>query len=655
MLILMWAAAAAAAGGSTLSTAEAAAKFGAREAISDVGISPDGDKVSVITPLKGLGSAVLVADLTQDAALKPVTTSSGDPERLTGCTWLTNDKLACHVIGYVDTGGSRMGFTRYVTVDAKGGGAKLLSNRTSDRALGPLQNGGSIVDWSGSRDDGTQVLMTRTYTGEVTTGTHVADDRRGMGVDAVDVTTLRRSTVESPRPLAVEYISDGHGTVRIMGTGSETAGGYDSGRIAYSYRTPGSRDWRPLGTLIYGERTIGFNPLAVDHAGNAVYGLESIDGHRALVRIALDGTLKREIVLQRQDVDVDGVIQVGRQQRVIGATYATDRRSVDYFDPAMAKLRASLEKAMPGKQVGIVDASADESRLVLSIGSDVDPGRYYVFTKATRKLEELLPVRPQLKDVTLSPVRSISYRAADGTMIPAYLTLPPGGDGKNLPAIVMPHGGPASRDEWGFDWLSQFFANRGFAVIQPQYRGSSGYGDAWFQKNGFQSWRTAIGDVDDAGRYLVQAGIAAPDKLAIFGWSYGGYAALQSGVTEPGLFKAIVAVAPVTDLETLRSESRYFSNYALVDRFIGTGEHVRSGSPAQNVRAITAPVLMFHGSVDNNVGVGESRMMASRLQGAGKKVDYVEFKGLDHYLIDAEARAQMLSRADAFLRETLKL
>jgi dipeptidyl aminopeptidase/acylaminoacyl peptidase len=219
----------------------------------------------------------------------------------------------------------------------------------------------------------------------------------------------------------------------------------------------------------------------------------------------------------------------------------------------------------------------------------------------------------------------------------------------------MPHGGPGSRDEWGFDWLSQYFANRGYAVLQPNFRGSTGYGSAWFQENGFKSWRIAIGDVNDGGRWLVQQGIANPAKLGIVGWSYGGYAALQSAVLDPALFKAIVAVAPVTDLETLRTESLNFSNYKIVDAFIGRGPHIRQGSPAQNVERITAPVLMFHGDRDQNVGIGESRMMASRLKSAGKPVELVEFHHLDHYLEDSSVRVGMLDKMDVFLRASMNM
>jgi dipeptidyl aminopeptidase/acylaminoacyl peptidase len=267
----------------------------------------------------------------------------------------------------------------------------------------------------------------------------------------------------------------------------------------------------------------------------------------------------------------------------------------------------------------------------------------------------VLAVRVELEGVAMGPMRPITFPAADGTQIPAYLTLPPGSDGQGLPAIVMPHGGPGSRDEWGFVWLVQFYAARGFAVIQPNYRGSAGYGASWYRENGFQSWRTAIGDVNDAGRYLLAEGIAAPGKLAIVGWSYGGYAALQSSVLDPELFRAIVAVAPVTDLERLRQDAADFTNFPEVDAFIGHGPHVREGSPAQNASAIRAPVLLFHGDKDQNVAVAQSRLMADRLRDADRQVTYVEFPDLDHDLAAPQARTRVLTESDAFLRRALGL
>lgn len=247
----------------------------------------------------------------------------------------------------------------------------------------------------------------------------------------------------------------------------------------------------------------------------------------------------------------------------------------------------------------------------------------------------------------------VTYTARDGTDLPGYLTLPPDSEGKNLPTVVLPHGGPGSRDVWGFDWLVQFLAARGYAVMQPNFCGSSGYGDAWFGKNGFQAWETAVGDVNDAGKWLVAEGIADPSKMAIAGWSYGGYAALQSQVADPDLFKAVVAIAPVTDLNLLVEENRRYTSYINVQRFVGTGPHVSSGSPARHADAFTAPVLLVHGTYDLNVGSAHSKLMEDRLEGAGKSVDYLEFEGLDHYLVHSQARGIMLKRMGEFLDTSL--
>jgi dipeptidyl aminopeptidase/acylaminoacyl peptidase len=236
-------------------------------------------------------------------------------------------------------------------------------------------------------------------------------------------------------------------------------------------------------------------------------------------------------------------------------------------------------------------------------------------------------------------------------MIPAYLTLPPGNDTPHgLPAIVLPHGGPSARDNWGFDWLAQFFAARGFAVLQPNYRGSAGYGDEWFEHNGFKSWDIAIGDVVAAGHWLIATGTADPSRLGIVGWSYGGYAALQSVDVDAGLFKAIIAIAPVTDLAALKEEHRWWGDFALVSDFVGSGPHMREGSPIYHADKFKQPVLLFHGTSDRNVSVEESRHMAQALQSAGVQNELVIFQDRDHQLEDSEVRADMLRRSDAFLR-----
>jgi dipeptidyl aminopeptidase/acylaminoacyl peptidase len=214
---------------------------------------------------------------------------------------------------------------------------------------------------------------------------------------------------------------------------------------------------------------------------------------------------------------------------------------------------------------------------------------------------------------------------------------------------VLPHGGPSARDEWGFDWLAQFLAARGYAVIQPNYRGSAGYGEDWMGKNGFRNWKTAISDITASAHYLVDKGIADPKRLAIVGWSYGGYAALQSAAVQPTLYKAAVAIAPVTDLSLLKSQAKAFTNQNLVADFVGSGDNAIEGSPYRRAADIKVPVLMFHGDLDINVDIAQSQRMADALTKAGDKVELVTFAGLDHQLNDSDARTRMLTRIGEFL------
>jgi dienelactone hydrolase len=532
-------------------------------------------------------------------------------------------------------------------VEADGSNVRSLRQRHGQNALGFDLRGGEVIDLLPA-DDGV-VLMTRSYVPEAKIGSLVEKRDRGLGVDRIDTRTGAVKRVEAPREDAVDYISDGRGNVRIMMSREVKGEGYGTGIYTFQSRQAGDSRWSRLSSYNIRDRS-GFVPIIVDPAKNIAYGVEQVDGRDALVSMALDEGRAKAVVFAHPRVDVGGPITVGRDRAVIGVRYTDEYPEAVYFDPAAKALVASLGKALGGKAVHIADMSADRNRVLVWAGSDVDPGQYYLYDKVAKTLSPVMPDRPPLVGRALSAMKPVSFKAADGTSIPAYLTLPPGKESaKGLPAIVMPHGGPESRDEWGFDWMVQYFAARGFAVIQPQFRGSAGFGEQWLIRNGFKDWRVAVGDVADSGRWLVAQGIADPAKLTILGWSYGGYAALQAQALDPALFKAVVAIAPVTNIGDMLRRNRWNSSYLVTKDFLGTGTAAEEASPSSHAAAFRAPVLMFHGTVDGNVDISQARIMEGKLKSAGKPVSLVVYEGLTHNLDDGDARADMLQQASDFL------
>lgn len=654
-LLAMLGASAGSAQGPSIPATQLAERFGALQSIQQISLSPDGTKLAFIAPAAEM-QVLMIADLAKGGMPKPILKGDRLQGYLNWCGWASDTRLICNVRAIRKDADGLSSWSRLQAINADGTQIAQLTKDTTSKSMGSIYYGGGVIDWDIPGKPG-HVLMTQAYVPDKSMGTNIHSDKFGIGVDLVDTASMRRSPVESPRRDAVAYISDGHGTVRVFGTQGASGNGYLRDKAKYFYRKPGAREWLPLSTVTMDLQTSsGFDPYAVDFASNRVFGFDDNNGRKALFGIALDGSNQRSLVLGRPDVDIDSLITIGRDNRVVGASYATDRRQAEYFDPGLKALAAALSKALPGRPaIDIVDASAGENKLLILASSDTNPGVFYLYDKTTKSLEEVLPMRTDLIGVQLAPMKPVTFTAGDGTQVPAYLTLPLGSSGKNLPAIVMPHGGPSARDEWGFDWLVQYFAARGYAVLQPNYRGSSGYGADWYRDNGFKSWRTAVGDINDAGRWLVQQGIAQPGKLGIVGWSYGGYAALQSQVLDPDLFKAVIAIAPVTDLERLRQDAVQFADYTLESKFIGTGPHIREGSPAQNVDGFKAPVLIFHGSYDQNVAVGQSRLMVDKLKGKGKSVTYVEFPELNHQLPSPAARKRLLTDSDQFLRRAFGL
>ncbi len=630
--------------------AEDAKAFGTREHVQYVTLSADGSKLAMITAGPAAESYLVVADL-NSGQMTNLTKSDGKPQSLRWCNFAGTAQLVCYNSGIERYDSSLIHFSGLFAISADG--KSMRSLRPNGRSEGSLrQSDGHVIDWlPGSNGS---VLMARNYIADGnTTGTLLSRSAQGLGVDRIDLASMKISKVEPPREGAFSYLTDRRGNVRLTMSEADDKRGLLTGVNRIQYRAKNSRDWRALGTYDARSRD-GWLPLSIDSDADALFALKKVDGRMALYRVALDGSGTSTLVGKHPQVDVDEVVTLGPGQKIIGYTFADERRQTVYFDPEYDRLQSALAKALPRQPlISFHGATADGQKVLVLASGDAHAGTFYRYDKTTKQLGEIAQVRPETAGRQLATMKAISFPAPDGANVPAYLTIPAGSNGKNLPTVVLPHGGPSARDEWGFDWLAQFFAARGYAVIQPNFRGSDGYGDDWLVENGFKGWRTSIGDVTAAAKYLIAQGVADPKKVVIVGWSYGGYAALQSAAVEPRLYKAAVAIAPVTDLAMVRKEAQGFTSERLVKDFVGTGPHLVEGSPLRNVSSIQIPVLLVHGDRDANVAVAQSARMHAALLGAGKKSELLRFDNLDHQIDDSDARIRMLTRIGEFLQASM--
>jgi len=323
--------------------AAVAARFGALQDFRNVALSPDGTKVALVRTV-GDGMVLLVADLAAHTPAKPIIGMPAKEGRISGCSWSTDTRLVCRN-RYVTRQETiaLLGFTRMFAINADGTGVVKLTQENNYRSRYAMEFGGGVIDYDVGDAPGA-VLMTRQFVPDDKTGSMLGSKQEGNGVELVDTLTLKRKTVEPPRKDATEFISDGHGNVRVLGVLATDPDGLLKGKTRYLYRKPGSRDWEPLSTVVNAPTGIstGFDPYAVDSARNVVFGFDDKNGYSALYSVSLDGAATRTEVLARPDTDIDELVQIGRDHRVVGASYALERREVEYFDPELKKSTSSM-------------------------------------------------------------------------------------------------------------------------------------------------------------------------------------------------------------------------------------------------------------------------------------------------------------------------
>jgi dipeptidyl aminopeptidase/acylaminoacyl peptidase len=347
--------------------------------------------------------------------------------------------------------------------------------------------------------------------------------------------------------------------------------------------------------------------------------------------------------------------------RLMGATRATDNGRVYAFaDPAGRALWENVQRAFPGRAPVLVSWSNDLRKAVVYTGNDQDAGSYHVLDLDAGRLTPAGAAYESITADRVGDVRPISYDAADGLEIRGYLTLPPGvTEARDLPLVVLAHGGPASHDTRSFDWWAQALASRGYAVLQPNFRGSTGRGDA-FMEAGYGEWgRKMQTDLSDGVRWLAAQGMIDPERVCIVGASYGGYAAMAGPTLDPGVYRCAVAVAGVSDLRRMvdseagRGARRDNTTTRYWNRFMGAerlgDRSLDERSPARLADRADAPILLIHGRDDSVVPIEQSRIMEAALRRANKPVEFVELAGEDHWLSRGDTRTRMLTEMVRFL------
>ena len=344
-----------------------------------------------------------------------------------------------------------------------------------------------------------------------------------------------------------------------------------------------------------------------------------------------------------------------RDHQFIGYAIEGDTPAYHFFDSYRDKVMAATLKAFPGVSVNLVDWNDRFDDLIVKTEGPGDPGTWWKVDIKTGSAD-VLGTSYALNADDVAPMHMIQYKAGDGMDISAVLTLPPGRTPRNLPLIVLPHGGPTHRDYPGFDWWAQAFASRGYTVLQPNFRGSSGYG-AQFEMAGHGEWgRKMQTDISDGLAQLVKDGIADPTRVCIMGASYGGYAALAGVTLQHGLYRCAVSVAGIGDLQEMVSTDVTTSGdndtlrRALKDE-LGATHDLAAVSPIHFVDHVDVPILLIHGTDDTVVAYDQSRDMASALRHAGKTVEFVTLPGEDHWLSKSAGRQAMLQAAVDFIEK----
>nr|WP_137678012.1 S9 family peptidase [Parerythrobacter lutipelagi] len=609
------------------------ANFAARSELSMARVSPDGKQIAGLLDLEGIPTVVLF-----DAATRQPTGKFGTGEKydIEWLRWAGNSKLLVSISESGDFYGDEVLYTRLLLVNLATLETHYLEPRGSRRRASVV-DGDNVIHVD---DAGRYALVSM----QKAVNEYPSVLRFELNEDKSP------STVQHPRPGVWTWYADNTGVVRV-GTG------WYRNRLRVYYRANGDKDLELVAKFEEDDPIERFWDVAAIIGGSDQgYVLRSNDNGR--VGLHLFDYAKGEIVetiYENPDWDLDSVSI--RDGKPYAAYYTDDRERVVWFDEDRKRMQSMLDSAMKEEQVWISSSSEDGSRMLVYGGGENDPGALYVFSPNAKKLDQFAELRPGVDFRQLARPMGVTYQSRDGKDIRAYLTLPRGREAKGLPLIILPHGGPYGiRDKLEYNDEVQLLANRGYAVLQPNYRGSGGYGEAFMELGRGQIGRQMQDDLDDAMDWAIEQGIAAKDKVCVVGGSYGGYAALWAVIRNPERYRCAASWAGVTDFDSqLKYDRNFFTRKAgrrWRERVEGGADFdLDSISPASNAARLTRPILLAHGEDDSVVPFSQFKKMRGALEKTDADVEYLVIEDEGHSFTKWQNEKAWYDALLAFLAE----
>lgn len=447
------------------------------------------------------------------------------------------------------------------------------------------------------------------------------------------------------------WITDNTGTIRLA---SKT----DGVNVTWNYRSSDKVNFTPLITTPFTE---SFSPASFDKDNKNIYVLSNIGRDKSIL-VAYDPIAKKEVkeIFGDKDNDLAGIFYDRKKQVLVSATWEAEKQKKHFFDKEWEEIQKGLDDKFEGYSTQVISYNDARTKAIVWIGNDRLPAKYYLYDFASKESKEVANPLPWINEKQMSYMKPIVYKSRDGLDIHGYLTLPLGVEAKNLPVVINPHGGPWARDSWGFNPEVQFLANRGYAVLQMNFRGSTGYGRKFWEAS-FKQWGKKMqDDITDGVEYLKKEGIADPKRIAIYGASYGGYATLAGVTFTPDLYAAAVDYVGVSNMFTfMNTIPPYWKPYLeMFHEMVGNPKKdsvlLAQVSPALHADKIKTPLFVAQGANDPRVNKAESDQMVAALKAKGVDVEYMVKNDEGHGFHNQNNQYDFYGAMEKFLDKHLK-